>query len=124
MSKKVSNVGALSTVYALKDTRAERIANLTSVSSRTDGYEDHFELLDRGKDAVFVLPVDWTRRVLYLVQQPRPIKAMSCAAGRKVLAAVAANPELSLSINVPGASIHTIDAPAGMIDGEESEADA
>ncbi len=122
MEKKVSSVGALRPSYELEDIRLERRGYLSLFSYHVDGFAHRFEVLDRGQDAVIVLPVDWQRRVLYLIRQPRPNKALASAVGRSALDT--ARTDRYVRFCASDADVHTLDSPAGMIDGKETPVDA
>jgi ADP-ribose pyrophosphatase len=97
--------------FRFRDFRVERRGYLTTYSI-SDGRR-RWDLIERGH-AVAVLPVDWQRREVYLVEQPRVVMAFE-------------RPEVSERLNEPTAEVSgdikeimSLEAPSGMIEpGEE-----
>src|SRR5204863_1424810 len=71
----VRRVGEQSESYRYGDCRLERKGFL-SIYSFELGDEGRRDLMDRG-DAVVMLPVDFKRREIYMIEQPRHVKAFA-----------------------------------------------
>ncbi|MEY4744642.1 MAG: hypothetical protein RL272_587 [Candidatus Parcubacteria bacterium] len=124
MAKEISRVGELASEYRIRDLRLERRGYLRVFSFAMDGAPYRMEFMHRGS-AVMVLPVDWARGVLYLVEQPRPNMAFAAVpVAVEALSVAATEGRSPAEIVVPGSAIHTVDVPAGMIDGGETPEEA
>ncbi|HTK04452.1 MAG TPA: NUDIX hydrolase [Candidatus Eisenbacteria bacterium] len=122
--KIVSRVGSLAASYVISDLRLERRGYLRLFSCAVEGAKHRNECVHRGS-AVIVMPVDWTRGIVYLIVQPRPNKALvRHAEAAAALAVAATEGRCADRIEVPAEKIHVIDCPAGMIDGGETEVHA
>lgn len=108
--------------FKLVDPKVHHNAHFKFCSMQMIGSSHRLEFLDRGKDAVMVLPVDWERRVVYFVSQARPIMQLSEPEGRGKLAALYRGEIESFEMECQGESVNTIDVPAGMIDPEDVDA--
>ncbi len=124
MAKEISRVGELAGEYRIRDLRLERRGYLRVFSFAMDGSPHRMEFMHRGS-AVMVLPVDWARGTLVLVEQPRPNMAFEADPAAKAALAVAATEgRCPGEIALPADAVHALDVPAGMIDGDESPEDA
>lgn len=93
--------------FRFRDFRLERRGYLTTYTV-SDGRR-RWDLIERGH-AVAVLPVDWARREVYLVEQPRLITAFE-------------RPEVSAKLDDPAAEVTvdlqeilSLETPSGMIE--------
>ena len=119
MSKIVSTVQQLEESYTYRDVRREHEGYLSIYSFGVDGSPHRWSFMDRG-DAIVVLPVDFGREEVYLIEQPRPNKAFVCAPGpSSALARARKRGEAKGALVVRGEDVHVLDVPAGMI--EEGE---
>ena len=119
--KIVSRVGTLADTYVISDLRLERRGYLRIVSCAVEGAKHRNECMHRGS-AVIVMPVDWYRRLVYLIVQPRPNKALvRHPEAAAALAVTETEGRHDGKIVVPASAIHVIDCPAGMIDHGETE---
>lgn len=115
MPKLIGRIGAHQETYVLSDPRLERKGFLSIYSFAVDGMPHRMEMMDRGR-AVIILPVDWTRRVAVLIEQPRFLLA-----GDSVKTALGLG---ASSVEVPADKVLTVECPAGMIDGDETPEEA
>lgn len=120
MSKIVSKVEGLQDRYVIRDIRRERKGYLSLYSFGVDGTPWRWEFMDRGA-AVVVLPVDFRREEVYLIEQPRHNKAFVCDATLSAAREHARDTgKADGAFIVEGKAIHVIDVPAGMIEEGES----
>ncbi|HTK04198.1 MAG TPA: NUDIX hydrolase [Candidatus Eisenbacteria bacterium] len=118
----VRRIGEQSATYRFEDVRLERKGFL-SIFSFLVGGDGRRDLMDRG-NAVVILPVDFKRRELCMIEQPRHVKAFAATPeGRAALAAAAAGTP-SGPFELPAASVTVLELPAGMIDPGETAAQA
>jgi ADP-ribose pyrophosphatase len=81
------------------------------------------DLMDRGHGVV-VLPVDWKRREVYMVEQPRPVKAFVAHGDAVALLERARHRKGDGHADVPASALAVLEMPAGMIDPGETPAQA
>jgi ADP-ribose pyrophosphatase len=110
MAKVFAQVGRQPERLLLRGIRAERRGYLSVFGYRADGHSK--EVVERGH-AVAVLPVNFRRRVAYLVEQARPAAAFASAAGRAAL-------ETGTDMTVTYQDVAALDFCAGMIDAGET----
>ena len=70
----IRRIGEQPASYGYGDCRLERRGFLSVFSFAIEG-DGRRDLMDRG-DAVVILPVDLKRRDVYMVEQPRHVKAL------------------------------------------------
>jgi nudix-type nucleoside diphosphatase (YffH/AdpP family) len=116
-------LGGQKTSYTYRNLRMEKaIGFLRIVSYQSDAFEGRHEMMDRG-NAVVVLPVDFVKREVYLVEQPRHIRAFTESEEGKSLFERARRDGWTKTedeITLPRDAVATLEAPAGMIDSGET----
>lgn len=118
MPRVVCRVGTQPKTFSFSDCRLERRGFLSVFSFKEGRRSRRTEIMERGQ-AVAILPVDFSRRVLYLVEQPRPAKTfVQAASGRDAVKAIM-DGRPAADFAVDPADILTLELPAGMIDGDE-----
>jgi ADP-ribose pyrophosphatase len=103
-----------------RDVRREHAGYLSIYSFGVDGSPFRWSFMDRG-NAVVILPVDFGREEVYLIEQPRPNRAFACSRGpAAALAKARKRGEAKGELVVAGEDVHVLDVPAGMIEEGES----
>ena len=118
----VRSIGTRPKTYRVSDCRLDRGGFLSVYSFDLNG-EMRMDLMDRGHGVV-VLPVDWARREIYMVEQPRPVKAFVADRGVAAMLDRARRSEADGGIDVAAKDIAVLEMPAGMIDAGETAAQA
>lgn len=117
----VRSIGDRPETYRMDDCRLDRGGFLSVYSFALDG--KRMDLMDRGHGVV-VLPVDWARREVYMVEQPRPVKAFVTHQGGVAMLERARRREGDGGIDIPAKDLAVLEMPAGMIDAGETPAQA
>jgi len=118
----VRRIGEQPATYRYEDVRLERKGFL-SVFSFQIGGDGRRDLMDRG-DAVVMLPVDFKRREIYMIEQPRHVKAFAATPEGRAALAAAGQGTPPGPFELPAASVTVLELPAGMIDPGETAAQA
>lgn len=125
MKELIFKKGGQQTSYTYRNARTEKaIGFLRIFSYESDAFDGRHEMMERGNAAV-VLPVDFVKREVYLIEQPRHLRAFGeTDAGREFLARTKrdgftkSDDEIILQREV----VATLESPAGIIDpGETAE---
>lgn len=123
MSELVCRIGVQPDTYRYENVKLERKGFLSVISFSVLG-RGRQDLLERGRAAV-VLPADFKRKELYMIEQPRHIKALAeTAAGQAAVASAFRDGESRESFSASAKEVHTMEFPAGMIDGGETVIEA
>lgn len=117
----VRRIGDRPDSYRIDDCRLDRGGFLSVYSFALDG--KRMDLMDRGHGVV-VLPVDWTRREVYMVEQPRPVKAFVTHREASAMLVRARRREGDEGIGISAKDLAVLEMPAGMIDPGETPAQA
>lgn len=120
--QEVRRVGEHPAKYRYEDVRLERKGFL-SVFSFLLGHDGRRDLMDRG-DAVVILPVDLAKRELYMIEQPRHVKAFAATPEGRAAKEAAARGERPEPFELPAEAVRVLELPAGMIDPGETPAQA
>jgi len=122
MPKLVCRVGRHPKRYRYTDFRFERRGFLSIFSFAASDKKHRQEIMERGHAAV-IMPVDFEKREIYFVRQPRHVKAFAeTAPGRRLVKAGKDRP--TASFDVPARRALTLELPAGVIDPGETAAQA
>ena len=106
--------------YGLKDFKLEHRGFLTVFTCSRTNLEKRHEVMERGH-AVSVAPVDFARRELYFVEQPREALVFaSTAPGRKTIQELLVAGASDTEFEVRPEEILTLEFPAGVIDSGET----
>lgn len=118
----VRRIGRGDRSFTYRCCRLERKGFLNIFSFEVSASQRRHELMDRGH-AVVVLPADFTRREVYMVEQPRHLKAfIESGAGAEALAAAREGREGEFTLDAE--QVYQLELPAGMIDPGETPAEA
>jgi ADP-ribose diphosphatase len=117
----VRRIGERPDRYRIDDCCLDRGGFLSVYSFALDG--KRMDLMDRGHGVV-VLPVDWARREVYMIEQPRPVKAFVTRRDGAAMLERARRREGNGGIDVSASELSVLEMPAGMIDAGESPAQA
>lgn len=117
----VRRIGDRPDRYRIDDCRLDRGGFLSVYSFALDG--KRMDLMDRGHGVV-VLPVDWARREVYMVEQPRPVKAFVTRQDGAALLERARHRGGDGGIDISAKDLAVLEMPAGMIDPGETPAQA
>jgi len=99
--------------------RLERQGFLNIYSFGAGSPERRHDLMDRGNAAV-ILPADFRDRMVYVIRQPRPVKAfIDTEPGSRALRQARDGAE-SETFSVSSDEISVWELPAGMVDGDET----
>ncbi|MFH1046940.1 MAG: NUDIX hydrolase [Patescibacteria group bacterium] len=122
MAELIHEIGQLPEKFGFKDCRRERAGFL---SIYTFGSPDRTWRQDlmRRRDAVVILPVHFIKREIYLVEQPRLLRAFVETAEGMAALNQADNGE-DQPFEVPVGAVLTPELPAGIIDQNESPREA
>lgn len=127
MKKLVFKKGGQQTSYVYRKFRMEKaIGFLRIVSYESDAFEGRHEMMDRGHAAV-VLPVDFLKREVYLIEQPRHLRAfVETEEGRQMFARTKRDGFTKSDDEIVMARdrVATLEAPAGIIDPGETAVSA
>lgn len=125
MPELIATIGNSPERYEYECCTLERRGFLSMYSFAVTNHMPRHDLMDRGTDAVVVLPADFERRELYMIEQPRHIRTfVETDAGSHALTG-ARKGEPPSTFEVPSEAIRTLELPAGLIDeGETPEAAA
>jgi 8-oxo-dGTP pyrophosphatase MutT (NUDIX family) len=122
MPKLVCRVGHQPKKYRYTDFRFERRGFLSIFSFAASDKKHRQEIMERGHAAV-IMPVDFEKKEIYFVRQPRHVKAFTeTAPGRRLVKARQDRP--TASFEVPASRSLTLELPAGVIDPGETAAQA
>lgn len=116
----VRKIGEHPATYRYEDVRLERKGFL-SVFSFQLGHDGRRELMDRG-DAVVILPVDLAKREVYMIEQPRHVKAFAATPEGRAAKEAAGRGEMPAPLELPAEAVRVLELPAGMIDPGETPA--
>jgi len=124
MAKLICRIGRIPKNYRYRDFRLERKGFLSVFSFGLADQGKRLEMMERGH-AVAVLPVDFGRHRIYLIEQPRHGKAfVKTPAGRRTVSKLLNDGADAGTFSVPATKVLTLEVPAGMIDGSETPAAA
>lgn len=123
MKELIFKKGGQQTFYTYRNARVEKaIGFLRIFSYESDAFEGRHELMERG-NATVVLPVDFKKREVYLIEQPRHLRAFGeTEEGREFLARTkrdgftGTDDKIALSRE----AVATLESPAGIIDSGET----
>lgn len=118
----VRRIGEQPTSYRYADCRLERKGFLSVFSFAIEG-DGRRDLMERG-DAVVILPVDVARREVYMVEQPRHVKAFAATREGRTAMAAAERGDTTGSFELDAPAVSILELPAGMIDAGENAAQA
>lgn len=118
----VRSIGTRPKTYRISDCRLERAGFLSVYSFDVNG-EMRMDLMDRGH-AVVVLPVDWKNREIYMIEQPRPVKAFVADREAAAMLERARRDDVDGAVEIPAQGVAVLEMPAGMIDAGETAAQA
>lgn len=124
MAEKVFEVGTMPTRIAYSDTKLERggFLNIFSFCFAEDGGEKHCrDMMHRGH-ATVVLPVNFETRELYMIEQGRHLRIFVEHPDVKATLKAAKKGDLTDPIDTASEDVHTLEAPAGIIDPGETPA--
>ncbi|HTM68600.1 MAG TPA: NUDIX hydrolase [Candidatus Binatia bacterium] len=116
----VRRIGEQKPSYRYEDFRLERKGFL-SVYSFLLGGDGRRDLMDRG-DAVVILPVNLARREIYMIEQPRHVKAFAATPEGRAAKDEAAKGGTVAPFELPSDAVTVLELPAGMIDPGETPA--
>ena len=116
----VRKIGEHPAAYRYEDVRLERKGFL-SVFSFLLGHDGRRELMDRG-DAVVILPVDLAKREVYMIEQPRHVRAFAATPEGRAAKESATRGETPAPFELPAEAVRVLELPAGMIDPGETPA--
>ncbi len=120
----IRRIGKEPTSFAYSDCRLERRGFLSIFTFAVSGRRNRFELMDRGH-AVVVLPADFRRRELYMVEQPRHVRAfVPPAPGADALERAKESGVDRAAFWMDAKDVELLELPAGMIDPGETPAQA
>jgi 8-oxo-dGTP pyrophosphatase MutT (NUDIX family) len=118
--KEVSRIGRHRKKFVYRDFRREWDGFLKIVSLDVEGSAHRFEAMVR-RPAAVVLPADFARRELYMVEQPRHAKALGeTEAGRRALERALAGKEVE-PFELDAAEARTFELPAGIVEVQKGE---
>jgi len=118
MAELIHEIGQMPDKFGYRCCRLERQGFLSIYSFGLHDREHRHDLMHR-RDAVVVLPVDFDQRVLYMVEQPRFIRAfVETAQGSEALQQT--NNGQETDFEIPIETVLTPELPAGVIDANES----
>lgn len=112
MARLFAQLGSLPSRCRYTDIRLERPGFL-SIYTFANGSGRRYELMERG-NAIAVMPVDFRRRVTYLVEQVRPLMAFTTDQGHAAMTTPGGE------IDVASEAATVKEFCAGMIDGAEN----
>ena len=117
--------GGQKTAYEYRNLRMEKsVGFLKILSYESDAFEGRHEMMERG-NAVVVLPVDFLKREIYLIEQPRHLRGFAeTEEGRAIFdrARQGGWTKSEDRVTLPREAVATFEAPAGIIDpGETAE---
>lgn len=120
----VSQVGEMEEEYEFRNCELDRKGYLSIMSFEVSGQpQPRYELVERGSAAA-VLPADFLRRELYMVEQPRFVKGfVNSPRGREALLTAMKDGADRESFMVAGSAVNSFELPAGVIDNGESPLD-
>lgn len=122
MPKLVCRVGHQPKKYRYSGFRFDRQGFLSVFSFAVSDKERRQEYMERGRAAV-IMPVDFKKREIYFVRQPRHVKAFTeTAAGQRLVRA--RRDQGTGSFGTAAEKVLTLELPAGIIDKGETPADA
>lgn len=125
MKELIFRKGGQQTSYVYRNFRADKAHGFLRVYSyESDAFSGRHEMMDRGH-ATVILPVDFVKREVYLVEQPRHLRAfVETDEGRQFFARGKRSGWLSLDdeISIERDQVATLECPAGMIDENETAA--
>ena len=121
--ERICQIGPSSEKYRYEDVKLECKGYLSVVSFQVEGIGHRQNMMERG-NAVVVLPVDIANREIYMIEQRRHIRAFSeTPEGRQALAKTMAGGKAE-AFEVDASLIRHFELPAGVIDGDETPAEA
>lgn len=125
MKELIFRSGSQPSAYSYRNLRMEKaVGFLRIVSYESDAFGGRHEMMDRGH-ATVVLPVDFARREVYLIEQPRHTRAfVETEEGRSLLERAKRGgwTDGEDGITLPRDAVATLESPAGIIDpGETAE---
>ncbi|MEY4744405.1 MAG: hypothetical protein RL272_350 [Candidatus Parcubacteria bacterium] len=120
----IRRIGKEPASFTYSDCRLERRGFLSIFSFAVSGKRGRLDLMDRGH-AVVVLPADFRKRELYMIEQPRHVKAFaSSAPGIEALERAKAGGASDGAFTLDAKDVSVFELPAGMIDPGETPAQA
>jgi 8-oxo-dGTP pyrophosphatase MutT (NUDIX family) len=118
MPRLINQIGRLPEDFDYKCCRLERSGFLSIYSYGLGGRDHRYDMMYR-RDAVVVMPVDFAKREVYMIEQPRYLRAfVENSEGR---GAVESGPEgTEHDFNIKTEELMTLEFPAGIIDEGET----
>lgn len=120
MAAVIGRCGREVSSITLSDLRVERKGYLSLLTFSVAGVPHRFEMVERGR-ATVILPVDFTRRLVYLTVQPRVKRWFArTQRGRDVVKRCLAGEDQTAPITLPIVEFSVVDPAAGMIENGET----
>lgn len=105
--------------FRYSDVRIERKGFLSVYSFAVEGLTHRHDLMDRGH-AVVMLPADFAKRELYMIMQPRHVKAFADTEEGRAALVAARTGGTDTSFDLDSEAVTVLELPAGMIDRGET----
>ncbi|MEK9151923.1 MAG: NUDIX hydrolase [Patescibacteria group bacterium] len=120
----VDTLGQERAVYTYRTLMEERKGYLSIYSYAVDGILHRYEMIERG-NATVILPVDFEKRELYYIVQPRYLRIFAeTSAGRSAVQLAGRLGVGAVKFRIPKELVMTHELPAGMIETAETQIQA
>lgn len=121
--ERICQIGEHPDKYRFEDIRLESKGFLSILSYQVAGLSHRHNLMERG-NAVVMLPADFKRRELYMIEQPRYNRAFrETTEGRAAIVETMSGMDTT-PFEPDADKVRLFELPAGMIDADESPVDA